>query len=61
MTAIKHWAWLVVNAGHLESLMDLLAQVIISQVLRPIITHLNCLVRAGVRHFEEAFLYIGFT
>ena len=32
--------------------MDLLSQVIICEMLWPIVTHLNRLVRMGVSHFE---------
>ena len=52
MATIKDRARFVVDARHLEGLMDLLSQVIICEMLWPIVTHLNRLVRVGISHFE---------
>jgi len=61
VTAVEDWTWLVVNACHLESLVNLLAHMLIIKVLWPIVTHLNRLVRVRGSQIMLALLVVRLT
>ena len=58
VTTIKHWTGLVVDASHLERLMNLFTHVIIRKVFWPVVTHLDGLVCARVSHLEVSLLHV---
>lgn len=61
VSSIQDWTRLVINTGHFESLMDLLSQVFVTDLVWPILRHLDCLVGARISHLEEVFFHITVT